>query len=401
MRVQRWGASLWAMLLEVMPEGLPLVSKYRSRMAAVYRQLGVQEYAAGSKSMAVVYFKKALRLTSRDPGLRCDLGQIYYQTEDLEEAERQFRKALKYDPSHLRALKALGIILQQQQKHAEAVYFYLRYLEQNAHDVEVLINVGAAFYNQGNYEQALRYCGRAQKLAPNNPILLENRARSLYALGKIDQAIATMHRSLELSPSNSGAQRFLSQMLEANGKPEEALSNYKAILEHEPDNATIHLEVAHLLEILKRYNEAIEHCLHSLEISGRQSSTRSMQSAYWLLGWLYYRTHDLERSIEYSQKAVMVNPKLFPARFNLALALVLQGRANEALAEYEKGIAELSQASDLKYYAIDDLAEAVAEHSNMPEGLEILDMLRNRYESMRPEGSQPRILRRRRNPQKV
>jgi len=386
-RLVKWSAPLRAVLLETASDKVPFLAEYLRRSAGKYRQLGVHEYAAGNFDLAVEHFEKALLRTPHDAGLHCDLGQVYLESSNLQSAEEQFRKAANYDPKSGRALKSLALTLLTRNQLSESIYFYLRYLEQNPQDADALVNVGVAFHNQGNYEQALRYFGRAERLEPNNALALQNRANTLYALGKFDQAATILRRALDIEPHNYEVQRLLGMALEASGKEEETVEVYRSILGLDPENALVHREISRLLQHAGRYQEAAEHGHRAAEISERQSDKGSVEAAYWNLGWIYYRLGDLEKSVTYSRKAIEVNPKLFPARFNLALALVLGGRAEEAMAEYEKGISDLSQASDLKYYAIDDLAEALKERKGLPAAEETLRALRKRYNLLKKEQS--------------
>jgi len=382
-RLTQWSKSLWPRALEALSAWLPSLPEYLRRSAAKFRDLGVEQYTKHNTAPAITYFLEALRWTPKDPALLCDLAQIYYEAGDLGSAEREFRKALKYDPSYARALKALGVVLHARGQLSEAQYFYLQYLEQNRTDVDVLFNLGAAFQDSGKYEQALRYYGRAEKLDRSNTLILENRARCLYALGKFEDAAVTLHRALELDPTNSSVQSLLAMALEAMGHDDEALSHYMAILDREPEQAAPRLEAAQLLERIGSYDQAAARALQALELCEKQHDTEGMKMACWHLGWIYYRLRDFDHSVQFSSRAVELDPKLFPARFNLALVLALLGRSEQALKEYEQGIADLSQPSDFKYYAIDDLAEALKKGDGQPEAQKVLDILQRKYKALK------------------
>lgn len=386
-RSHKWLAAVKAVLRELATD-VPFVAQYLRRLAGERRQNGVREYAAGHYPLAIAHFEEALRLTPYDGGLHCDLGQVYLESDNLSAAEEQFRKAINCDPNSKRGLKALGLILLTQDQYSESIYFYLRYLDLSAEDVDALTNIGVAFHNQGDFEQALRYLGRAEKLEPANVLVLYDRGNSLYALGKFEQATDTLRYALTLDLYNYNVQRLLGMALEALGKDEEAIEVYKTILAQDPNNALIHGELSRLLQQIQKYEEAAAHGLLSVEMGEQQDSPSLLESAYWNLGWIYYRMDDLARSEAYSKKAVQTNPKLFPARFNLALVLALQGRTGDAMAEYERGIADLSQGSDLKYYAIDDLADALKKRGGLPECEKLLQTLRELYNQLKRERSQ-------------
>ncbi len=333
--------------------------------------------------MAIQYLERAIDYAPSDPAFYSDLGQIYYEMGQYIEAEKQFKQALKFDYSYLRALKGLGYTAQARGNLSEAVYIYLRYLQENKEDGGVLFNLGAALQDSGNYAEALRYYSKAEKLEPKNPVIPENRARALYSMGKIEEAIGSLHQALELNPDNPEAHSFLGLALEALGESSQALSSYEAALERDPKNAKIHLAVGGLLDQMGRYKEAAEHTGLALETFKEKGDEEDLTSAYWNLGWSYYHLDDWANSVQASRNALELNPKLFAARFNLALALLHEGHDKDALDEYQKGVEDLSQPSDLKYWAMDDLEEALRKRPDLPGGQAILGMLGSRYEAMR------------------
>ena len=319
----------------------------------------------------------------------CDLGEIYYERGDYSKAEEQFNKALKYDYDSLRAQKGLGYTLQALGKLSEAIYISLRYLQQDDQDPDVLLNLAVALHNSGKYVEALQYYHRAEKLDPKNPIIPENRGRALYMLGKIDEAIGSLRQALNLNPDNPEAHRFLGLALESRGNREQALESYQAALTLEPENGNVHLDVAMLLEKMARYKEAVEHAHMAANLLEKQEDTEGATSAYWELGWNYYKLGDWARSVEASQRALQIKTNAFGARFNLGLALLHQDRQKDAVEEYRKGLEDVTLASDVKHWAIDDLQGALKVHPHLPGGKEILGTLQSRYESLKKTRGTP------------
>src|SRR5438309_1852429 len=96
-------------VLVKLAEWMPRLDRYRHDKARQYRKLGLQEYGSGGIASAIKYFKLALRWTSGDTNLRCDLAQLHYQLKEFDQAEKEFKRALRRDSKDLRALKGLGI----------------------------------------------------------------------------------------------------------------------------------------------------------------------------------------------------------------------------------------------------------------------------------------------------
>ncbi len=391
--VWNWWKDTWNRMVYAASTVFPPLAQWRVRIAKKCRQLAVNAYNAEDKPLAIRYLQKAIDYAPRDPSFYCDLGQIYYGLGQFPDAEKQFKKALKYDYSDLRALKGLAYTLHARKNLSEAVYVYLRYLQDNEKDADVLLNLGAALQDSGNYVEALRYYGKAEKLYPENPVIPENRARTLYAMGKIEDAIGNLHRALKLNPDNPELHSLLGRALEANGNREQALTSYQAALQRDPTNARLRLDVSKLLDVMGRYKEAIEQATAALKALEETRDAEGLARAYWELGWSYFRLEQWGNSIQASRNALGVDPNLFQARFNLALALLHEGLQEEASEQYQRGAQDASSPVDLKYWAMDDLEEALEKRRDLPGGKEILRMLHARYDALRSVRSPARTVR--------
>jgi tetratricopeptide (TPR) repeat protein len=373
----------WNLCVDSIINSLGPLRRWRLHFASKYRQLGIDAYRAGNISQAIIYMQKAIDKAPRSPEFHCDLGQIYYELGDYFNAEREFKKALKYDYNNARAQKGLGFSLQAVDRPVEAAYVYLRYLQQDEKDVDVLVNLGAAFMDSRNYIEALRSYGRAEKLDPKNPIIPENRGRALYAMGKIEEAIGSFRQALALDSQNAETLRFLGSAFEAKGDKGEALECYLASAKQDPTNGATHLLLAELLGKMARHREAIDHAQVAAKILRAENDWKGLSSALWELGWDQYKLGNLTDSVQASTEALKLDPKLFPVRFNLGLAYLLQGHREDALVNYSRGLEDIHLASDVQFWAIDDLREIMENRPEMPGGREILQILEDKYEDLK------------------
>ena len=369
-RAQSWISTLWSAVIG-------LVFLGRRSQAQKHRKEALKVYAAGNAQQAIKCLRKAIRWVADDPDLHCDLGQIYFEIGSYGAAQSQFNTALTYKYDHKRALKGLGFTLQQLGKYSEAVYVYLRYVRESTQDSDVLINLGAALHDLGKYEDALRYYSMARSHDPNNTVIPENTARSLYAMGKIDDAIGNLRDALALDGNNVEAYKLLGLCLESKGEREEALRIYRQALGHAPGDGELRLRVCQVLESLERYDDALQEASQTLEIFEAAGDQAGLARTYWDLGWIHYKRSDFEKSIHAGQKAIELSPELYQARFNLALVLLHQGRLQEGLNQYEVGAKGLS-ASELRYWAVEDLEEALQKDQRLDAVREALEFLKNK-----------------------
>jgi tetratricopeptide (TPR) repeat protein len=91
--------------------------------------LGRIQYAQSDHQAAIQSFQQALSLAADDPWLHSDLGDIYYELENLEMAEAEYRAAIQGDPEVALFHENLGLILRLTERYAEAAQSYTRALE--------------------------------------------------------------------------------------------------------------------------------------------------------------------------------------------------------------------------------------------------------------------------------
>jgi len=70
---------------------------------------------------AIGYYRKAVRVNSRDTNVLIDLGVSYFNTGQLDSALVSMKAALKIDPAHSQGLYNSGIVLFNLNRQNEAV----------------------------------------------------------------------------------------------------------------------------------------------------------------------------------------------------------------------------------------------------------------------------------------
>jgi tetratricopeptide (TPR) repeat protein len=73
--------------------------------------LGNIYYDKGDAGQSIIYYRLALDINPALPGVRTDLGTMYWRNNDVGLAEQAFREAIKHDPSFGHAYVNLGLLL--------------------------------------------------------------------------------------------------------------------------------------------------------------------------------------------------------------------------------------------------------------------------------------------------
>jgi cytochrome c-type biogenesis protein CcmH/NrfG len=73
--------------------------------------LGNIYYDNGDAGQAILYYRRALDINPDLPGVRTDLGTMYWRNDDISLAEQAFRDAIARDPGFGHAYVNLGLLL--------------------------------------------------------------------------------------------------------------------------------------------------------------------------------------------------------------------------------------------------------------------------------------------------
>lgn len=73
--------------------------------------LGNIFYDNGDAAQSILYYQRALDINPDLPGVRTDLGTMYWRNDDISLAEQAFRDAIVRDPSFGHAYVNLGLLL--------------------------------------------------------------------------------------------------------------------------------------------------------------------------------------------------------------------------------------------------------------------------------------------------
>ncbi|MFZ6010472.1 MAG: tetratricopeptide repeat protein, partial [Bacteroidota bacterium] len=236
--------------------------------------------------------------------------------------------------------------------------------------VETLISLGGHYKNLNQYEQALAYANEAH-LRSKNKHDNKRRMASLFLLIEINltqrnfgQAYAVLYETLRLSISANDSssiarsyfylgryyrlQTILPQSMEAYIN---ALELYEA-LDDEIGQAMCFSNLGKFSSDLRDFETALSYFNQALAIFKRHSIMREVYISYQLLGDVYYRAGQYDKSMEYHklalQGSVVVNDKLLEsyAYDNIANVYVAQNDFERAKEYFEKSIKVCAEVND-------------------------------------------------------
>jgi Flp pilus assembly protein TadD len=131
--------------------------------ALANRRMGGAFDRLGRFAQAEVHYKKALKLTPKEPKIWNDVGYSYYLQQRWSDAERALRTAMKLAPEDARTRTNLGLTLAAAGRTSEA----LPLLSQAEGDATGHVNLGYLLAATGQYELARQQYETALALEPN------------------------------------------------------------------------------------------------------------------------------------------------------------------------------------------------------------------------------------------
>jgi tetratricopeptide (TPR) repeat protein len=154
----------------------------------------------------------------------------------FERAFESFTRSIGLYPSFFQALAERGHLLISMGKLDEAARDFAKALELDAHYGPALRGSGICKIQQGKYAEAVQELQAAADAEPGNPANFLFMGTADTALGRTEQARAALHRALTIDPKGAArAHVQLANLSIRENKPAEALAEIEAYLSKVPD----------------------------------------------------------------------------------------------------------------------------------------------------------------------
>jgi tetratricopeptide (TPR) repeat protein len=144
------------------------------------------------------------------------IGIAFHQLTQLDQAKKQYERALKLNPKYPEAINNLGTVYYARKSYRRAIGYYRKALVQTPNSGSILSNLGTAFFARKKYKEAFETYQKALALDPDvfehrstQGVLLqertvEERAKFHYYLAKtyakagiVDRALLYMRKAIE------------------------------------------------------------------------------------------------------------------------------------------------------------------------------------------------------------
>jgi tetratricopeptide (TPR) repeat protein/serine/threonine protein kinase len=306
-------------------------------------------------SEKVGYYRVAVALRPKSPGVHLNLGNALQAKGDLAGASAAYRKAADLKPDYATAYSNLGSVLRLRRDLAGAVAAYRKALSQAPEPdtaYHVYHGLGHALDDQGDQEGAIAAYREAAKRKPDEALIHDHIGHLLQARGdeagaitalqkasdlwrkqgNLDDAIAARRKVIALAPEDAAGHSDLAALLWGKGDEAGALDEYRKVVALRPKDVQAHLILGAALRRKGDWDGALAADRKATELEPHNAT------AWDNLGLALQAKGDQDGAIGAARKALALDPKVFHAHSILASLLGLKGDPDGAVAAARKGL---------------------------------------------------------------
>jgi type IV pilus assembly protein PilF len=180
----------------------------------------------------------------RGAEIHFELGIQAQQAGAVQDAYKEFQKALGLDPDYPEAHNAIAILLHLAfGKPEEAVVHYRKALKVRPGFSEAKTNLGNVYLSQERYEEAIKlYEDALNDMLYTTPFIAQgNLGWALYKKGEVERALQNIKAAVTTNPGFCMGFRNLGLIYEEQGGTEDACHYFGRYREACPDEADAHL----------------------------------------------------------------------------------------------------------------------------------------------------------------
>ncbi|MGD2141596.1 MAG: type IV pilus biogenesis/stability protein PilW [Burkholderiales bacterium] len=175
--------------------------------ARVHTELARAYYGAGQYAVALEEARTALEADKNYLPAVNQLGLIYLALGEMDDAERELKRAVRLNPDDPSVNNNYGMLLCTMGDAAEAMVYFEKALSDPLYRTPefAYVNAGVCLKNQGDDLRAEQFFRRALSVAPNQPKALYEMADLQYKSGEYESAQYFITRHLKLVVSGPDA----------------------------------------------------------------------------------------------------------------------------------------------------------------------------------------------------
>jgi protein O-GlcNAc transferase len=337
--------------------------------------LALDFHQKGQVDHAAAAYLKIIEVNENHADAAHNLGVIYAQAGNFEQAVKYFNIAVKNSPENSVFLCNLATALNDFGQTREAITYFEKAKLLNSVSADIYYNLGNAYQKLNEFEKSIECYKKTLEINPNWLEAYLNCGNSLDELGKFNQALEYYDKIIAINPIYAAAYANKGNVLMKLNRPDEAVKLYDLSHKLGLNSLETYFISAEVMMKNGDYKKAIEMCLNGLRLNPHD------HRFYFYLGMNYFHIRDLNLAVENFEKAISIKPDYAIAYNWLALSFAKAFYFKEAHENFEKAlaydptlfIARVNSAD--AYYAAGDIVSALKEFQKLEHNLQPLGLM--------------------------
>ncbi|MCX7703860.1 MAG: tetratricopeptide repeat protein, partial [Planctomycetota bacterium] len=332
------------------------------------------------------YYKKAVELDEKFYWGHFGLGYVYSSEKDFESAKKEYQKCIEIDPARPEGYFRLGKTLKELSEYEEALKIYEKMAQVLPKDPIPYMEMAQTQAERGLHKEAVEFYKKADSLGARSVEFIVGYADSLSAAGEKEEAVKLLSRLLESPQMRREDYAKLSLKCRAlfvpplpehlyndfikalkgldEGRPEEAIETLEKLQKEAPDEPIILQALARCYLQKQDVDKTVQYTKKALE------KNKDFADAHFLLGMIYAIQGDLKTAAVHLKRCVELNPFDSEGTMQYAQLLIMEK-------EFLKAIVYA-----LRYWRLsENLRDAQALAMTAELGLETPELLEKEIES--------------------
>ena len=275
--------------------------------------------------------KKRIKKEGETAELLCLLSRYYnVKKKDYQKALEYAEKAISTDKNYGYAYFRKGAILYSLNKFEEAHIFLRKSKKLGYSNYELFGVLSHVLSKQDDFQQALIYANKAISYNEKYANGYFVKGISEYYLKDKENALKSFFLAKKLGCKNGSLYEFISYILYEKNEYGKALKYLSKAIKAQPDNSKLYCLEGYILYELDKDAEAKEQLLKAEELGYKHDDL------YCKLSYIYSMEKDYKTSLQYADKAILVNPADDFAYHRKGYALLYMEKFKEAKKYYLK-----------------------------------------------------------------
>ncbi|MGB0125802.1 MAG: tetratricopeptide repeat protein [Silvibacterium sp.] len=315
-------------------KALPLFRSLEAGARLQKRELPSYALAAYARALAqahqfpqaVLKMKAAVASDSQNPELHDELGSLYAQQKDWANAQQEFAKAVRLNPSSALAHLQLGLAMRAMGR-TEGLSELVAASQLEPQNTMIALELGKALAADGHDEQAIPVFKHVLQLKPESAVASYQLALALQRSNKVQEAIVLLKRVVAAEPNNAEAMTNLGMALSQAQLAKDAVPVLQRAIELAPDNVTAHQDLAAAYVQLSQFADAVRELQAALKLAP------NLPQLHYNLGLALKMQDDAAGAIPELETAERLNPSAPEAPYLLGVLYMQTGRYADASRE--------------------------------------------------------------------